>query len=395
MKLLVACTLPDWTLDELSGLGVELVNARDVPAEKLTRHMKGVAILIVDRRRVSPEVIAAGDGLQMIVRAGAYCSNIAVEEASNQGVFVSNCPYTDAPSIAELVMGLAVALDRRVPENAAAVRAGQPMTPDQIDARGLTDRTLGILGFGPTGRHVADLARAFRMKILAWSPSLESQSVPGVEWCAFPRELARRSDVVYVHGYQESYDAPLVESVFLENMRPGSLLVHVGFAGVLDETAVAHAVESGRIRIASDLHLAAGDTGRAKLRLTDVPGSILTQRLAGSTEQARAAVAAEVARVVRHFLVTGEAMNVVNLLERSPATWQLVLRLRDTVGVMASIMDAIRTDGINAEEITSRVFSGARAVACSIALDERPSNETLEAIRRLPGVLHSELRAVM
>ncbi|HMQ15660.1 MAG TPA: hypothetical protein PKC49_06780 [Phycisphaerae bacterium] len=155
------------------------------------------------------------------------------------------------------------------------------------------------------------------------------------------------------------------------------------------------AVRDGRIRVASDVHLAAGETARVKSRLVDVADAIVTQRLAGATEQARSAVAREVVRIVRHFLISGEVLNVVNLLERSPATWQLVLRLRDTVGVMAAIMDAIRTDGVNAEEITSRVFSGARAAWCSIALDERPGNDTLEAIRRLPGVLHLDLRAVV
>ena len=82
-------------------------------------------------------------------------------------------------------------------------------------------------------------------------------------------------------------------------------------------------------------------------------------------------------------------------MERSPATWQLLLRLRDAVGVMAAVMDVVRADGINAEEITTRVFRGARAVSCMIALDERPTHETLEAIERIAGVLHFELRAMV
>ena len=77
------------------------------------------------------------------------------------------------------------------------------------------------------------------------------------------------------------------------------------------------------------------------------------------------------------------------------ATWQLVLRLRDTVGVLASIMAHVRADGINAEEINSRLFTGARAAWCVIALDERPSTEALSAIRDLEGVLHLELRALV
>jgi len=395
MRILVACNMPDWALDELRGLGVELAVVPEVTPEKLPRHIKGAAVLIVDRRRVSPDAINAADSLQLIVRAGAYVSNIALEDASVRGVFVSNCPHNDAAAIAELVLGLAVCLDRRIPDVGAAVRAGEPWRAEESDARGLSDRVLGILGFGPTGRPIAALAQAFGMRVIAWSPGLEAQSIAGVEFCAYPRELARRADMVCVHGYQEVYDAPLIDAEFVDNMRAGGLLVHVGAPAVLDESAVAAAVKAGRIRVASDVHLAAGESAKVKSRLVDLPGTIVTQRLAGATEQARAAVAREVVRVVRHFLVTGEAQNAVNLLERSPATWQLVLRLRDTVGVMAAIMDAVRSDGINAEEITSRVFSGARAAWCSIALDERPSNDTIEAIRRLPGVLHLDLRAVM
>jgi D-3-phosphoglycerate dehydrogenase len=98
---------------------------------------------------------------------------------------------------------------------------------------------------------------------------------------------------------------------------------------------------------------------------------------------------------VRAFVVSGEILNCLNLLEHGPATWQLVVRARDAVGVMASILDAIRADGINVEEISSRVFVGARAAWCTISLDERPSAEVLEAVRALPEVLYSQIRAVV
>ncbi|HPM24009.1 MAG TPA: hypothetical protein PLP66_08875, partial [Phycisphaerae bacterium] len=97
----------------------------------------------------------------------------------------------------------------------------------------------------------------------------------------------------------------------------------------------------------------------------------------------------------RSFVVSGEVLNCLNLCDRSPATWQLVLRVRDQVGVMAAILDAIRADGINAQEMASRVFTGAKAAWCVIALEERPSTEALESIRALPDVLHLELRAVV
>ena len=114
-----------------------------------------------------------------------------------------------------------------------------------------------------------------------------------------------------------------------------------------------------------------------------------------SGKYSRRATADEVVRIVQAFVVSGEALNCLNLCDRSPATWQLVLRVRDQVGVMAALLEAIRADGINAQEISSRVFTGVKAAWCTIALDERPSTEALDSIRALPQVLHLELRAVV
>ncbi|MFH1747560.1 MAG: hypothetical protein ABIG44_11005, partial [Planctomycetota bacterium] len=138
-----------------------------------------------------------------------------------------------------------------------------------------------------------------------------------------------------------------------------------------------------------------GDAGRFRCKLAGLPGVIGTQHLGPLTEQARHATAAEVVRIVESFLVSGDLVNCLNLMARSPATWQLVLRVRDAVGVMAAVLEAIRADGINAEEITSRVFTGARAAWCTISLDERPSTEALDAVRALDEVLYLELRAVV
>ncbi len=399
MKILVVCTLPDFALNELRALGSELIVRPDLPSEQIAAHIRDVAILIVDRRRVPSEAVAAGQTLQMIVRAGTIVSNIALEEASTRGIFVVNCPNKDGPAIAELMLGMAIALDRRLLDNARAASEGRAPPAELLGARGLAGRTLGILGYSAISRHLVHRARGLEMSVLAWSAALTSDEsrLPEVEFCAWPRELAARSDVVTVFGPPEGAETVLVNSEFVQSMRPGGLLVHVGHPGVLDEAALAAAVSAGRLRVAADIYgsESLGEPSRIRSRLAEVPGVLLTRYLGGSTEQARYAVAAEVVRIVRQYLLSGEVLNCVNLLERSPATWQLVLRLRDTVGVMAAVMDCIRADGVNAEEITSRVFRGARAACCNISLAERPSAEAIEAIRRLDGVLHLHLRALI
>jgi D-3-phosphoglycerate dehydrogenase len=166
----------------------------------------------------------------------------------------------------------------------------------------------------------------------------------------------------------------------------------------VDEVALAEAIPRRHLRVALDVFAnePAGDQGRFRCRLCDVPGVVIgTQHIGPLTEQARQATADEVVRIVRAFIVSGEVPRCLNLCDRSPATWQLALRVRDQVGVLAAILEAVRADGVNAEEVACRVFTGARAAWITIALDERPSTEALDTIGGLSDVLHLELHAVV
>ncbi len=393
MKILVACEMPDFALEALRAVGGQVLYSPDLSADDLPAAIRDVAILVVHRLRVGAEAIHTGTALQLIIRAGTGVSNIDVDEASSQGVFVSHCPHRDAVSIAEYALGLLVVLDRGlIRSTQESATRGNP----EDDALGLHGRTLGIIGGNPAARELACRATAFELKLLAWSPQAHPSATPprGVELCASRRDLARRSELLVVVANEENDETPL-DADLLTSVRDGATVVFVGTPGGMEESAVIAA--AGRLRLAIDL--TGQDTGRDALRLAarmaNHPEVLVTHRLSDRTVHARHSVAGEVVHIVRQYVVSGQFLNCVNLLERSPATWQLVLRLRDAVGVMASIMDAIRADGVNAEEITSRVFVGARAAWCTIALDERPSMEALDAIRELDGVLHLELRAVV
>ncbi len=399
MKILVACEMPPDTIAQLRSLASAVTYEPDASGSALRDLVEDVSILVVNSVRVSPETISRARKLQMIVRAGPGPGEIAIEEASTQGIFVCDCPDQHATAVAELAFGLMLALDRRIVDNTIALREGRWIRSEMTSSQGLAGRTLGILGYGPVGRLVAARARAFGLRVLAWSPTLTpgGHAEPDVEFCNWPRELARNSDFVTVHAVSGTEQETLVDEEFLQSMRPGACLVHVGHPGVADEAALAEAIRSQQIRVAVDLFAGApaGDQTRVRCKICEIEGVIATQHIGPLTQQAHRAIADEVVRVVRAFAVTGEAVNCLNLAEHSPATWQLVLRVRDQVGVMASVLEAVRADGINAEEISSRVFTGAKAAWCTIALDERPSTEALEAIRALPDVLHLELRAVV
>ena len=399
MRILVACELPPAALEQLKSLASVVTYRPDATTQSLRDIIEDVSILVVGGTRISPEVVVRAAALQMIVHAGPGPGDLAIEEASAQGIFITHCPDMHATAVAELTFGLILALDRQIVDIAAAMREGRWTRTEPAAARGLAGRTLGILGYGPVGERVAQRARAFDMRVVAWCPTLTPNTLRDteIEFCNWPREVARMSDVVTVHETREDEQTTIVDAEFLESMPPGAALVHVGRSGAVDEAALVEAVEQRNLRVAIDVFGSepTGDQVRFRSRLCELPGVVCTPHIGPLTEQAQGAVADEVVRIVRAFVVSGDVVNCLNLCDRSPATWQLVLRVRDQVGVMASILEAVRADGINAEEVSSRVFTGAKAAWCTIALDERPSTEALDAIRALPDVLHLELRAVV
>ena len=399
MRVLVACDLPDTSLDDLRTLGLEIDYQPQISPDQLPGAIRGAALLIAGRGRVTREAIAAGDALQMIVRRGVDIHNIDVDAASAEGVFVTHCPQAGAAAISELFLGNLLALDRQLLERADDLRSGRPQDEETISAMGLCGRTLGIVGQGPVLQQLASSARALGMRLLVWSPGLSSEAAAdlGLDLCTHSGEVARGADAVAVYAPAERANELVLDHTFIDDLRPGALFVYVGTPGGLDAAALARAVRQRGVRAAIDVQTAGmqSEGVRFKADLLQLPGLIGTRFLWNRTRQAREATAMEVVQIVQRFLVAGDVINCVNLLERSAATWLLVLRLRDAPGVLAEILAAIRADGINAEEISNRVFHGARAAWCTVALDERPSSEALDAIAKLGGVLHWELRAMV
>lgn len=399
MKILVADKLQEPCLEQLGALASEVEYKPDLKAEELPDHINNAGIVIVRSTKVLPEVIARARDLQLILRAGAGVNTIAVQEASANGIYVANCPGKNSTAVAELTLGLILALDRRIVDNTDQLRAGRWNKSEFSKARGLAGRTLGIIGMGQIGKLVADRARAFEMNVVAWSRSLTSQKADELEcgFCHRPRDVAARSDIVTLHVAASPETEGLVNADFLASMRRGAYLINTSRGEAIDEKALLAAVRNRDLRVGLDVF--AGEptagTGAFKSALFEHPNVIGTHHIGASTDQAQDAIADEVVRIVRSFLVSGEVPNCVNIAETSPATWQLIVRHYDRVGVIASVLDAIKADHINAEEVSNRIFQGAKAACCSIMLGDRPSTEVLEAIRSQKDVIQAELRAVV
>lgn len=173
MKALIADIFPDAGRTAVARAGVEVVYDPELNDAALTAavHSTGADILVVRSTKVPAATLAAGR-LSLVVRAGAGYDTIDVPAASARGIYVSNCPGKNSVAVAELTFALMLALDRRIPANAADLRAGRGNKAEYSKARGLFGRTLGLVGLGRIGQEVLTRARAFAMTVVAWSPSL-------------------------------------------------------------------------------------------------------------------------------------------------------------------------------------------------------------------------------
>lgn len=147
----------------------------DLTAEKLSNRIAGAKILVVRGTKVSAETIEKADELELIVRAGAGTENIDLDAASARGVYVTNCPDKNSAAVAELTLGLLLAVDRRIPEQSKALAEGRWDKEDYSKADGLKGKNFGVIGTGAIGREVIKRAKAFEMAMYAWSRSLTDE----------------------------------------------------------------------------------------------------------------------------------------------------------------------------------------------------------------------------
>jgi D-3-phosphoglycerate dehydrogenase / 2-oxoglutarate reductase len=387
MKVLIADKFEKVGIDGLKELGCTVTSLPNVKAEDLAAAVRETDphILIVRGKKVSADALKAGTALTLVIRAGAGIDTIDVATASSIGVFVSNCPGKNSIAVAELVLGLLLTCDRRIPDQVAELRQGGWNKGEYSKARGLHGRTLGIVGLGQIGREVAARARAFGMRVVAWSRTLTHEEADrlGVIYAQTPLEVAHASDAVSINVSANADTRHLVNAEFLAAMRPGAYLINTSRGSVVDEAALAQAVQEKRIRAGLDVFESepAGSTGSIANPIVQVPGVYGTHHVGASTDQAQVAIAHEVIRIVQTFQTTGEVPNVVNRLARSSATHVLSIRHRNRPGVLAHVFGVLAGGAINVEEVENIIYHGAQATLARIHLDGVPDLGALDRIR--------------
>lgn len=393
-SILVADTFPEKNLQNLQAAAPTRYEP-NIKAEELPHLIQTANILVVRSKKVTAETIESGKSLSLIVRAGAGVNTIDVDSASRKGIFVSNCPGKNSIAVAELVFGLLLAIDRRIPENVLELRDGKWNKTEFSRAAGLFGRTLGIVGMGAIGKEVAFRAKSFGMKILGWSRSLteENAETMGIEFCPDLLTLASRSDIVSIHLALAPETNHLIGKNFFKAMSSGAVFINTSRSEVVDTDSLFTAIQEKKIRAGLDVFPDEPGAGKGEYHhpLLKLPGVYGTHHIGASTEQAQQATADETVRIISKFLMTGEVDNCVNLSQNTPATHQLVIRHKDKVGVLAGVLDLLKKSGINVEEMENRIFQKKEAACCRIRLSSKPSDELLSKMESEEEIIQVEL----
>jgi len=263
--------------------------------------LAGFDALLANRERTkfTRALIERLADVRIIAQTGNHAYHIDLDAAAERGIVVAKASGGFSRGAAELAIGLAIAAMRQVPTADAALRRGEWKTPF---TRVLHAKTLGILGLGRVGRHVCGIARAFGMRVLAWSPRLtdDAARAVGAERCELDA-LLRESDVVSIHLALAPESRGLLDARRLALMKPTAILVNTARGPIVDEAALVAALAEGRIAGAG-LDVFDVEPLPPGHPLCRLPNAVLTPHLGWPTDEAYEAFADAAADVLIGFL---------------------------------------------------------------------------------------------
>ena len=256
---------------------------RPLAARELTSMVKGVDGWIAGLDEIDAFVIAAADRLKVIARYGVGIDRVDVAAATKREVVVTNTPGANSAAVAELTIGLMLALGRQICPSNQAVRYGQW---PRISGVGLRGKTVGLVGFGAIGREVARRLAAFGCRVLVADPYVSPEMVSGCgAGLVSLDELLPASDFVCLHAAVTPATVGMVNDAFLRKMKSGAFLVNTARGELIDETALRQSLESGRLRGAA-LDCFHKEPPGADHPLLQLPQVIVTPHTGAHTDEA-------------------------------------------------------------------------------------------------------------
>ncbi len=319
MKILIADSFPQSHITELTRLGHEVNSNPALDASTLPQAIADHTVLIVRSTQVTAGTLAAGESLKLVIRAGAGTNTIDKSGAAERGIRVCNVPGANAIAVAELVMGLIIAIDRNIAAAATDLKNRIWNKKKYSTGRGLHGQKIGILGLGAIGFAVAERARAFKMEVYAVAKSGRSEQTcariadAGIIQLDSQDEILETCDMITLHLPATDSTRNMVDSSFLAKMKDGAILINTSRGDLIDEAALIEAMQTKGIRAGLDVYRNEPATGNGEFESTLANHESVcgTHHIGASTAQAQTAVANGVIDVI-HSFVNGKLINCVN-----------------------------------------------------------------------------------
>jgi glycerate dehydrogenase len=302
----------DLSWDAMGSLGELTVYDRTAPVDFMGR-AQGAQALITNKTVITAEQMAALPELRYIGVLATGYNVVDIEAARKQGVTVTNIPAYSTDSVAQMVFAHILNITQRVAHYAEDNRKGRwSSNPDfcywDTPLTELADKTIGIVGFGNIGSTTARIARAFGMKVLAYTSKPQTQLPEGVTKASLD-ELFTQSDIVTLHCPLTSDTHHLVDAARLSQMKSTAILINTGRGPLVDEPALAQALHAGSIA-AAGLDVLSVEPPSADNPLLTAPNCYITPHIAWATREARSRLMCIAVENLRDF-IAGRIVNSV------------------------------------------------------------------------------------
>jgi D-3-phosphoglycerate dehydrogenase len=304
------------------------------------------ALVVRSAVQADDALMEQAPNLRVIGRAGVGVDNIDAEAATRRGIVVMNTPGANAVAVAELTIGLMLALARKLPAANATMHAGK-WEKKNLQGMELRGKTLGILGLGRIGLEVAKRAKGFGLEIIGSDPFVSAAVARenGIKLVTLD-ELIAGSNYLTLHVGLTPQTTGVINAKTLAAMKKGVRIINCARGELIDDAALVEALKSGQVAGAA-LDVFASEPAK-ETPYHGMDNVILTPHIAGSTGEAQEAVGIQIARQVRDYLKLGVVQNAVNLPSLTHEEYVVLAPYIDLAGRLGSFMAQAGKDGIEA-----------------------------------------------
>ncbi len=348
MRIVVADDLPQSALDLLRAEGWHVDARSGRPPDQLKPDLADAdAIVVRSATKVTADIIAAAPKLRAIARAGTGVDNVDVEAASARGIVVMNAPGANSVSVAELALAQILALARKLPAADASMKQGV-WDKKSFLGEEVRGKVLGLAGLGRIGQEVARRAQAFEMSVIAHDPFISAQVAGdlGIELVSLD-DLCARADYLSLHMPSSPQTRRTFNADRFARCKKGLRIINTARGDLIDEAALAAAIESGHIGGAAlDVFEHEPTKDHTLQKLAKV---VASPHIAASTREGQELVGVETASALRDFLKAGVIRNAVNFPAVPPDEFQRLqpyMALGEQLGALVGQMGEARIESL-------------------------------------------------